>query len=726
VDHLLREARRPPEFPEGEGEDPAGSDASGEGAKERAPPGFLRDVVQNPERDDAVETLVGEVAQVSLENDIRAQQSRTPDARQCTLGFGEKGCARVDPAVQKGCTELESEEAREAAAATADVEDRGWRPLSNERQERPPARPGSPARLREELRRFGVEDLVQRDQRACSRVVHGVKRSKRGGALHSSRAGFDPRSHEAGLLAVLAELAATPDWDARALDALLRRNPRSGRGLFSRSELLAGLAEFSTQLALGERQAELALRLRRRRVRTLSGVAPVTVFTRPHPCPGRCIFCPTDVRMPKSYLPSEPGCQRAAQYAFDPFEQTLGRLRDYQAIGHAVDKVELIVLGGTWSAYPTPYRIWFVKRCLDALNKFGVVEPLPDASEHSGWPELEAAQRANESAALRCVGLSLETRPDHISRREVLDLRRLGATKIQLGLQSLSDEVLLRNARGHGVAESQSAMTLLRSAGFKLHVHWMPNLLGSTPGEDLADFERLFLDPALRPDELKVYPCFLIDGTELVAHWRSGAWHPYSDDELVMLLADCMARTPRWCRLTRIVRDISAGDILAGSKTANLRELAEARLRETGRVSSDIRAREIRGDESAVNDVLLRETEYAAAGGRELFIEADNAADRLLGFARLWLPGEPAWIDELRDAALLRELHVYGTLAPLGIRGARHTQHRGLGQRLLARAVERARTAGFKRLAVISAVGTRLYYERHGFRPGALYQSLDL
>ena len=544
--------------------------------------------------------------------------------------------------------------------------------------------------------------------------------------MHSSRAEFDPRRHEAGLLAVLGALAATPSWDARALDALLRRHPRAGRGLFSRSELLAGLAAFSAQLALGERQAELALRLRRRRVRTLSGVAPVTVFTKPHPCPGRCIFCPTDVRMPKSYLSAEPGCQRAAQYAFDPFEQTLGRLRDYQAIGHSVDKVELIVLGGTWSAYPAPYRIWFVKRCLDALNQFDVAQPALDRVERASWPELEAAQHLNESARLRCVGLSLETRPDHISRREVLELRRLGATKIQLGLQSLSDEVLERNARGHGVAEARAAMTLLRSAGFKLHAHWMPNLLGSTPGDDRVDFERLFDDPALRPDELKIYPCFLIDGTELVAHWRSGDWRPYTDEELVALLADCIARTPRWCRLTRIVRDISAGDILAGSKTANLRELAEARLQATGRSSSDIRAREIRDDAVATNDVLLRETGYAAGSGRELFIEADNSADRLLGFARLWFPGEPAWIDELRDAALLRELHVYGALAPLGIHAPRHTQHRGLGQRLLARAAEHARSAGFKRLAVISAVGTRPYYQRLGFQPGPLYQSLDL
>lgn len=544
--------------------------------------------------------------------------------------------------------------------------------------------------------------------------------------MHSSRREFDPRAHEAGLVSVLRELAELPGFDERALEALLRRHPRSGSGLFSRSQLLAGLAEFGAKLTLGGREAELAERLRRRRIRTLSGVAPVTVFTKPHPCPGRCIFCPTDARMPKSYLSAEPGCQRAAQYGFDPFEQTAGRLRDYRAIGHEVDKVELIVLGGTWSAYPLPYRIWFVKRCFEALNRFGDASPEPDRSERASWIELEAEHGANERAALRCVGLSLETRPDLVSEREVIDLRRLGATKIQLGLQSLSDDVLARNERGHGVPEAREAMRRLRSAGFKLHAHWMPNLLGSSPSEDRLDFARLFEDPELRPDELKIYPCVLVDGADLGASWRRGEWRPYTDEELVSLLADCIERTPRWTRLSRIVRDISAKDIVAGSTTANLRELAEARLRETGRASSDIRAREVRAESSEEGDARLRETAYAAAGGREHFIELETPSERLLGFARLWLPDEPAWLEELLGAALLRELHVYGALAPLGRHAAGHAQHRGLGQRLLARAADLARAAGFPRLAVISAVGTRPYYERHGFKSTGLYQSLDL
>lgn len=544
--------------------------------------------------------------------------------------------------------------------------------------------------------------------------------------MDTTREEFDPQRHEAGLVAVLRALALTPESDARALDALLRLHPRDGCGLFSRAELLAGLHAFASRFLSPERQTELALRLRRRPVRTLSGVAPVTVFTKPHPCPGRCSFCPTDVRMPKSYLSAEPGCQRAAQYQFDPYAQTAGRLRDFRAIGHATDKVELIVLGGTWSAYPLAYRIWFVKRCLDALNRSAAPDEPGDRSEQATWSELEAAQAANEEATLRCVGLSLETRPDHVTRREVVELRRLGATKIQLGVQSLDDAVLERVARGHGVAETRAAMSLLRSAGFKLHAHWMPNLPGSSPAADREDFARLFADPEVRPDELKIYPCFLIDGTDLVAEFRSGAWRAYADEELVSLLADCMERTPRWCRLTRVIRDISAQDILAGSKIANLREVAETRLRESGRSARDIRAREIRGQTLPAADAVLRESAYDAAGGTEVFIEADTDADQLLGFARLWLPGAPAWLEELRDAALLRELHVYGALAPMHARDPRHAQHRGLGQRLLERAADRARDAGFRQLAVISAVGTRAYYERLGFRRTALYQVLDL
>ena len=301
---------------------------------------------------------------------------------------------------------------------------------------------------------------------------------------------------------------------------------------------MRGFRHLRRELGWEEDEERFLERIRMKPVRTSSGVAPVTVLSKPYPCPGRCIFCPSDVRMPKSYLSDEPGAQRADQHRFDPYEQTLSRLRTYRYNGHRTDKIELIVLGGTWSYYPEEYQIWFVKRCFDALNDFGAIdgghEPFGDAISRRGgararpregarpsptraqdrsvdgrtmsrnynqvireieragevdwvegeaatWSELEAAQLSNETAAARCVGLSIETRPDHLADDEVLRIRRLGATKVQIGYQSLSDDVLDLNKRGHDVAATRRAMRLLRGAGFKIHAHWMPNLYGSTP-----------------------------------------------------------------------------------------------------------------------------------------------------------------------------------------------------------------------------------------------------
>ena len=576
---------------------------------------------------------------------------------------------------------------------------------------------------------------------------------------------FDPRSHEPELAAILERVAAAEALDARALDRLVKRHPRAGRGLFRKSEILAGYRALGGEARFGLAEPELRARLRLRPVRTLSGVTPVTVLTRPHPCPGRCIFCPNDVRMPKSYLSDEPGAQRAEDNRFDPYLQTWTRLAAYRAIGHSTDKVELIVLGGTWSFHPEPYQCWCVKRCLDALNDFGAgadgraaagaapsryAEALPAAldgralersynqlvsghlretlgeglrhgSESASWESLATAQRANERAGSRCVGLSLETRPDHVTFEEAARLRRLGATKVQLGLQSLSDSVLAANRRGHDVAASRAALALLRRFGFKVQAHWMPNLAGSSPARDVADFARLFGEPAFRPDELKLYPCVLVPSAELADLHARGAWRPYGEEELLGVVAACLARVPRWCRVTRVIRDFSAGDIAAGSRTANLREVAERRLRAEGRPPVDVRAREIRGDAFDAASLVLRETRYATSSGEEVFLEFNAADDRLVAFLRLSLPRETAPLAELAGAALIREVHVYGGALELGRRGG-EAQHRGLGRRLVERAGALAAGVGYDRLAVISSVGTRAYYRGLGFRDGELYQ----
>ncbi|MGH0034474.1 MAG: elongator complex protein 3 [Myxococcota bacterium] len=615
------------------------------------------------------------------------------------------------------------------------------------------------------------------------------------GARHRRRAPLAAeewaRSAEA-LVAIARALSALPGsqvLDGRSVDPILRRHPRAGSGFFSRSQLIEGVRALGRrgEAGLDPASAErLARRLALRPTRSRSGVTPLTVLTEPYPCPGRCIFCPNDARMPKSYLSDEPGAQRAAGNRFDPFLQTWNRLAAFHAIGHPTDKVELIVLGGTWSFYPEPYRIHFVTRMFEALHAFGVArergeaiasrsperagveapdfEVLPrvldarraDApynrtvqrhlarlGRHAGgahptaregddlaraWSRLEAAQRRNERGGSRCVGLVLETRPDRVDEAEVAHLRRLGATKVQLGLQSLDDAVLSANRRGHSVEDGRRAVGLLRRAGFKLHVHWMPNLLGSTPEADVLDFARLFSDPGLRPDELKIYPCSLVESAELMGPYERGEWHPYDHDTLLDVLARVLPQVPRSCRVTRVVRDISSDDIVAGNKLTHFRELAEREVARRGGRLVDIRAREIRGGSFDPDTLCLRVSAWQTAGGREEFLEWVTPDDRLLGFLRLSLPVGPApgvLADELGSNAIIREVHVYGPALALGARGG-EAQHRGLGARLVAAAAARARAAGSRALSVISAVGTREYYRRLGFRDGPLYQHLDL
>ncbi|MCP4005656.1 MAG: tRNA uridine(34) 5-carboxymethylaminomethyl modification radical SAM/GNAT enzyme Elp3 [bacterium] len=584
----------------------------------------------------------------------------------------------------------------------------------------------------------------------------------------SPRPVFDPLPHEPELVAIIEKLLAEGGFEPGRLDAILREHPRGGKALFSRSQLIAGYRQFSPQHGWPLAERDFAARLRKRKVRTLSGVAPVTVLTKPYPCPGQCIFCPSDVRMPKSYLSAEPGAQRATRHEFDPYRQTQARLRAFYELGHPTDKVELIVLGGTWSFYPETYRIWFVKRCLDALNDFGEdgagsIEKAvgagkfmdfldldasfdggsPEASynrvvtrhlrrvldgellspgEAASRPELEVAQKRNETGRSRMVGLSLETRPDHLDDAEVLSLRRLGATKVQIGVQSLSDEVLERNRRGHDSAQTRDAIRRLRAAGFKIHAHWMPNLCGATPESDLEDFEQIFSDPAIRPDELKIYPTSLIETAELMRYYREGTWRPYEEDELVELVAQAIERTPAYCRLTRVIRDISAGDIVVGNKTANLRQVAERRLAERGVRPAEIRSREIRDREFDPAELHIDEIQYQTTVGWEHFLQVIDEQERLFGFLRLSLPERACFPHEIAHSAMIREVHVYGAMSRLGEREGGHAQHLGLGRRLIERAVQIASESGYADLAVISALGTRTYYDALGFERGELYQ----
>ena len=400
---------------------------------------------------------------------------------------------------------------------------------------------------------------------------------------------IDVERYRHELTAILSAISAAPVYNEKVLRRVLRRHPRDGTGFFSKSQLVDAYRRFC---AAGELafEPETLNRLQMKPVRTQSGVAPVAVLTKPAGCPGRCIFCPNDPDMPKSYLSREPGAQRALRHQFDPFEQTHSRLTALNNVGHPIQKVELLILGGTWSAYPHSYQEWFIHRCLDALNG------------HESATLAEAQDR-NEQAPSRCVGLTVETRPDWITPEEVVRLRGLGVTRVQIGIQSLDDRILALNNRGHDMEAARRACRLLRAAGFKLLLHWMPNLYGATPESDREDFARLWSDPDMQPDELKIYPCALVEDTELYDLWRQGQFVPYDEQTLIDLLADCKAQAPVYCRLSRVVRDIPSDYVVEGNRLSNLREAVQARLAASGRSCRCIRCREV-GDHVVEVDAL--------------------------------------------------------------------------------------------------------------------------
>jgi elongator complex protein 3 len=521
------------------------------------------------------------------------------------------------------------------------------------------------------------------------------------------RRSFDLEEHGDVLTAILDEVREAPDLSQEELSHIMRSHTLPNGDMLSKDRIIRGYR----QLCRRENRAPDPAMVRRLRVkptRTISGVAPVAVLTEPFPCPGECIFCPEPAGMPKSYLPDEPGAMRAATHHFDPYNQTASRMATLREIGHSVDKVELLILGGSWSAYPEDYQEWFVRRCLDAMNR-------------SEAPSLERAQVLNESAERRNVGLVIETRPDLITIEEVRRLRWLGVTKVQLGIQSLSDKILARNRRGHTIADTHRAMRLLRLGGFKVVVHWMPNLLGATPASDLKDFERLWRDPALRPDELKIYPTALLEDTELYERWQRGEFEPYDEETMVQLLSRCKTLIPPYCRVNRLMRDIPAPNIVAGVKKSNLRQIVQQHMAREGQVCHCIRCREVRGDRIDPAALRLEAVSYETDATQERLLQYVTPEGNLAGFLRLSLPEAPRPVEELQDCAMIREVHVYGPALRLGSDLETAPQHAGLGTRLIEEAKRVAHQAGYRRLAVIAAIGTRPYYRERGFELDQLY-----
>jgi elongator complex protein 3 len=496
------------------------------------------------------------------------------------------------------------------------------------------------------------------------------------------------------------------------LDAI-RRNPLPEGGYLAKHMLVSAYRQL-VQAGDWAEDLQLLERIRMKPMRTLSGVTTVTVLTKPYPCPGKCVFCPTDIRMPKSYLPDEPGAMRALEHQFDPYEQVRSRIEALEAVGHPTNKIELLILGGTWSAYRKDYQEWFLLECFRAMNG-------------SASSTLEEAFSKNETAQHRNVGLVVETRPDHVNPKELAWLRRLGVTKVQMGAQSLDDHVLSLNQRGHTLAETHRAVAYLRAGGFKVVLHWMPNLLGATLDSDRADFVRLW--QGLCPDEIKIYPTQLLANADLYVYWQRGEYLPYTTEELIELLADVKVTIPRYCRVNRVIRDIPSTNVVEGNKRTSLRLDVRREMDRRGTRCQCVRCREVRGQAVHQDHLALDDLVYQSDFAEEHFISYVTPDDHLAGFLRLSLPG-PATpytgLTDLQDAAIIREVHVYGQSLNVGTERSGSAQHVGLGTSLIHQAVQIAHQAGYKRLAVIAAVGTRRYYLRRGFRRGELYLVRDL
>lgn len=478
------------------------------------------------------------------------------------------------------------------------------------------------------------------------------------------------------------------------------------------SDLLLAYRELVQEGAL-KANPPLERLLTTRAIRTMSGVTPFAVMTKPYVCPGMCTFCPLELGMPKSYLSDEPAAARAKSLNFDPKLQIESRLAQLVDTGHDTDKIELIVIGGTFGNYPEHYKREFFKAMIDAVNGF--------TSDN-----LEAAQIANETAPRRIVGISVETRPDWIDEAEVRLFRELGVTKVQVGVQAFDETILARIKRGHSLDRVGEATRLLKNAGIKICYHYMPNLPGSTPARDVEMARLMYTDPRFVPDFVKIYPAQVIPGTEMYREWERGEYQPYPDELLKDVLKEICLLTPPYVRIDRLVRDISKKWVAAGTKATNMRQYVEEELKAEGKYCQCIRCREARNKPIPDSlELVKREIQTQGATEYLLTYEADGRLYSLLRL-RLTDPAETILFPELEGAAMIREVHTYGKTVPHDEKHSERTQHRGLGKQLIKEAEAMARAADYAKIAVISSIGTRDYYRKQGYAREGYYMVKDL
>ncbi|MCX6762048.1 MAG: tRNA uridine(34) 5-carboxymethylaminomethyl modification radical SAM/GNAT enzyme Elp3 [Candidatus Moranbacteria bacterium] len=490
-----------------------------------------------------------------------------------------------------------------------------------------------------------------------------------------------------------------------------------------------------------------------KKIRTRSGVAVVAVLTKPYPCPGKCLYCPSEAKMPKSYLKNEPAVMRAISVKFSPYKQVQKRLHALELNGHKTDKIELIVMGGTFSYFPKTYQNWFITECFRAVNEYGkkIKSPFLCHSREGGNPvcklkdarldsrlrgndincavpksiiknlkkDLLTEQKKNETAKRRIIGLTLETRPDYISEKEILNFRTLGCTRVELGVQSVFDDVLKKNNRGHNVAETIRATKLLKNAGFKINYHIMPGLYGSDALKDYQMFKTLFSSPDFQPDMLKIYPTVVLRDSALYSAWKKGKYQALDDKQFEKFILRVKKNLiPPYVRIARLVRDVPAESIIAGPLVSNLRQMIAEKSQ-----CLCIRCREVGGDFSPNEGIVLNRIDYDASDGKEIFLEyATKDTKKLFALLRLRinpleLENRKTTVPALKNSAIIREVHTYGTMTQIDKKNSKSPQHIGLGKKLIAEAQKIAKQEfGLQKIAIISGVGAREYYRKLGYR----------
>ena len=497
--------------------------------------------------------------------------------------------------------------------------------------------------------------------------------------------------------------------------------------LFSNPELLKAYQKLTSSGRL-KKSKEIEEILKKRPIRSLSGIVNISVLTKPYFCPGKCIFCPIEENFPKSYLSGEPAADRARALNFDPFLQVKSRIQTLQEMGHSTDKIELRIIGGTWSVYPINYRYWFLKECFLAANdKIQKREREIKKDLLELKKELFKEQRKNEKAKNRIVGISIETRPDFISENEVKILRELGITMVEMGVQNVFDEVLEKNQCGFNSEKIAQATRILKDAGFKILYHLMPNLPGSNLEKDEKMFEIVFNNEKFKPDWIKIYPTVVVKGSKLYQIWKEGKYKPYSDEELIEFLIKIKTNLPKWVRVARIMRDIPAEKIEAGCKISNLRQKLQEIMQERELKCQCIRCREVRENYNPKEKIYLFRQDYVASAGKEIFLSFENKdRSKLFSFLRLRIPSQvflfkKHFLPVLENSAIIREIKTFGELVPIGTKKIA-PQHRGLGKKLIKEAEKIVKEEfKLKKIAVIAGVGARDYFRRLNYRLNESY-----